>query len=114
KLIREQVKKITCSDNLVCPFLVDGACIIYDARPIICRTFGLPAIISADGGDKKDLIICEKNFTNKKHLLEEDYIINLDTLNSILFVVNSAFVNIHEEFDDEKERINVMDIVNYL
>ena len=24
-----------------CPFLIDGACSIYPARPIICRTFGL-------------------------------------------------------------------------
>lgn len=25
-----------------CPFLIDGACSVYNYRPLICRTFGLP------------------------------------------------------------------------
>ena len=43
-----------------CPNLDDnGACMVYDARPLVCRTFGLP-LRNADAylGD-----VCELNFT---------------------------------------------------
>ena len=45
---------------MACPALgEDGACAIYDSRPLVCRTFGLPL---RDGprfiGD-----VCELNFT---------------------------------------------------
>lgn len=44
-----------------CPALSDrGACTIYDDRPIICRTFGLPI---RDGDDYIG-DICELNFTD--------------------------------------------------
>ena len=33
-----------------CPFLIDGACAVYPARPIICRIFGL---ITNENGKRK-------------------------------------------------------------
>jgi Fe-S-cluster containining protein len=46
--------------SLPCPNLSDeGACMIYDARPLVCRTFGLPL----RQGPKYIGDICELNFT---------------------------------------------------
>ncbi len=50
----------TRTSSLACPALSDaGECQIYDARPLVCRTFGLPHREGARYiGD-----ICELNFT---------------------------------------------------
>lgn len=48
------------TSNVACPNLNDsGECMIYDSRPLVCRTFGLPLRDSGRYiGD-----ICELNFT---------------------------------------------------
>ena len=33
---------------IVCPFLEDGACLVYEARPVACRTYGF--YVDRDGG----------------------------------------------------------------
>lgn len=33
---------------IVCPLLEDGACLVYDARPVACRTYGF--YVDRDGG----------------------------------------------------------------
>ena len=50
-----------------CALLVDGRCAVYDARPIICRTHGLPLAVPVDpdvpaGPHRVDH--CPKNFTD--------------------------------------------------
>ncbi len=45
--------------RLACPALEDGACQIYEYRPLICRRFGMP-IFNPDRPDR--LMACEKNF----------------------------------------------------
>ena len=41
-----------------CAFLDDaGKCRIYEARPLKCRTFGLPLVWQGEAGDTRD--ICE-------------------------------------------------------
>jgi Fe-S-cluster containining protein len=45
--------------RLACPALVDGACQIYDYRPVICRKYGMPLY----NPQKPDRIFaCELNF----------------------------------------------------
>src|SRR5581483_9350170 len=46
-----------------CAFLVDGACSVYDARPVICRTYGLPSLHRNEKSEG-ELSWCELNFTN--------------------------------------------------
>ena len=44
-----------------CPNLNEaGECLIYDSRPLVCRTFGLPL----RNGEKYIGDVCELNFTN--------------------------------------------------
>ena len=48
------------TDAIPCPFLGDaGACMIYEARPLVCRTFGLPIRNGPEFLGEE----CELNFT---------------------------------------------------
>jgi Fe-S-cluster containining protein len=48
------------ADGIACPFLGDGgACMIYENRPLVCRTFGLPIRDGANFLGEE----CELNFT---------------------------------------------------
>ncbi|MFP3870633.1 MAG: YkgJ family cysteine cluster protein [Syntrophobacteria bacterium] len=73
-----------------CVLLHGGGCLLYDRRPIICRTHGLPLLISEDGKQRRDC--CPKNFAAKPldHLPERD-ILHLDRLNALLVSVNMLF-----------------------
>lgn len=41
-----------------CALLVDGRCAVYAARPLICRTHGLPVLEPSAGGDAPAAIRC--------------------------------------------------------
>jgi len=73
-----------------CPLLEDGACLMYDARAVICRTHGLPMLTEYRG--HRSIGFCEKNFQNLTPIPEED-IIDLAHLNSSLAAVNRRFVS---------------------
>lgn len=58
-------------DPTRCPLLgEDGSCLIYEHRPMICRTHGLPNI-DISGESFSDLF-CSLNFTDSNPLLLED------------------------------------------
>lgn len=113
-IIIDNIDAILSKNSRACPLLHNDECLIYDARPIICRTFGLPAIVVDDEGETIDLQICDKNFVKKGLKLEKEYIININTLNSMLFIINSAFVKIYQGYDDKNVRLNVLEIINYI
>ena len=48
-------------DDNSCAFLSDHACLIYEHRPMICRTHGLPLIYTNDDNEW-ELSNCELNF----------------------------------------------------
>jgi len=57
--VREQATDPDHNDR--CALLVDGRCAVYDARPMICRSHGLPvAVRRADG--ETELDCCPLNF----------------------------------------------------
>ena len=56
----EKEKFFDRTSNTRCPNLNNaGECLIYDSRPLVCRTFGLPI----RDGDRYIGDICELNFT---------------------------------------------------
>lgn len=76
-------------EPVACPMLVDDRCSIYESRPLICRTQGLPLLIEAeDGGAEVDF--CPLNFTAEGAVddLDEDNLVPLDDLNLKLALVN--------------------------
>lgn len=75
-----------------CVFLQNHKCSIYGARPIICRTHGLPLLFANDNGEW-ELSACELNFTQFN--FEEftfDNTFPQDKFNSKLFLLNKKFI----------------------
>ena len=93
-----------------CVFLVKGACSVYESRPIICRTFGLPSL-HRNEQDEGEISWCELNFTNVSGDLafQADGIIDIDTLNVKIEGVNKLFL---KETELSRERISMDEIPN--
>jgi len=88
-----------------CPLLEDGRCLLYAARPIICRTHGLPLLTSQDG--KRNVDFCPLNFQGLD-TLPGSAVIDLDRLNTTLTAVNALFVAEFFRGDPpERERLTI-------
>ena len=72
-----------------CPLLHDNRCLLYDTRPIICRTHGLPLLVERSGA--KEIDFCPDNFQGAS-AIPGDAIINLETLNQALAAINALFL----------------------
>ena len=73
-----------------CPLLEDGACLLYDARTVLCRTHGFP-ILSIYRG-QHTIGYCQKNFQNLANRIPEANTIDLNCLNRDLNEINRRFV----------------------
>ena len=73
-----------------CPLLLNHHCLLYDARPIICRTHGLPIIYTS--GDQRSSDCCSLNLTGAKSIPGSS-VIDLDKLNLLLVAVNSTYLS---------------------
>ena len=86
-----------------CIFLKDHVCQIYEHRPIICRTHGLPLLFMND--DQWELSVCELNFTNFD---DEDFTVEntfpQDKFNSQLFMINKEYL---KEIKSEKSEFDL-------
>lgn len=74
-----------------CSFLqAGGGCGIYELRPLVCRSHGAPLqFASPDGSEMRLRDVCPLNFTGEDlATLPADAILNLDTLNTLLAVLN--------------------------
>lgn len=75
-----------------CIFLNNHKCAIYQSRPIICRTHGLPLIYMNEGGEW-ELSACELNFTEfDMEEFSEENTFPQDKFNSKLFMLNKEFI----------------------
>lgn len=88
-----------------CPLLENGICLLYRDRPVICRTHGLPLLISGEG--EKILDFCTKNF-NGISSFAAGKILDLDLLNTTLAAINDVFVaSRNETLWRDKERLSI-------
>lgn len=72
-----------------CPLLHNGICLLYHARPLICRTHGLPVLLEAPEGTRVDH--CPRNFQGVDSL-PGTAVIQLERLNEALAAVNALFL----------------------
>lgn len=75
--------------NDACPLLKDDRCLLYAARPIICRTHGLPIMFTENGQRRVDY--CPLNLQGLEKL-PGTAVINLDNLNQLLVAVNANYL----------------------
>ncbi|MCL2792523.1 MAG: YkgJ family cysteine cluster protein [Spirochaetaceae bacterium] len=90
--------------NQDCIFLEKSICTIYESRPIICRTQGLPLFYFSDTLEDYTISFCDKNFTSCREDFEfnTEYSIDLDKLNSSLYKLNKEFmkeINLENNMD---------------
>ena len=92
----KKIKFRNIADEGECSFLTDGLCSIYESRPIICRTHGLPML--SMGEDDWELSYCELNFTfGDLPEFGESNTFPQDLYNSKLFLINRRFVGLIED-----------------
>lgn len=77
-----------------CGFLdADGSCLVYEARPVVCRSHGAPILVPMENdADQLEGDVCPLNFENSNlsALPQTDWI-RIDTLNTILARIDMAF-----------------------
>lgn len=72
-----------------CPLLSRDRCLLYRARPIICRTHGLPILFTE--GETRRADCCPRNLTDGGPL-SGSQVIDLDRLNQLLVAVNALYL----------------------
>lgn len=101
--------------NNVCIFLKNHVCTLYEQRPIICRTHGLP-LLYMNNNSEWELSACELNFT--EYDFEKFTLANTlpqDKYNSKLFMLNKEFiVNFQDKKYGEMDLIPIKTLLNYL
>jgi len=91
KIVRNRAAQ-RVGDYTPCVLLDHGACVLYERRPIVCRTHGLPLFITE--GDKEIRDCCPKNFTfYYLELLPQTDFLHLERLNTILIMINRVFAS---------------------
>ncbi|MEZ4599535.1 MAG: YkgJ family cysteine cluster protein [Syntrophotaleaceae bacterium] len=81
--LRERAARMEAGD--ACPLLAEGICLLYQARPIICRTQGLPLLFSEEGGRLIDY--CPLNFKGVE-TISGAAVLDLEALNQTLAAIS--------------------------
>ncbi|WP_297089684.1 YkgJ family cysteine cluster protein [uncultured Draconibacterium sp.] len=85
------------NDASACIFLNSHCCAIYDERPIICRTHGLPLLFMNEES-QWELSACELNFTEfDMEDFSEENTFSQDKFNSKLFLLNKKFISAYKQ-----------------
>ena len=105
EILRIRAKALASSRDGSCPLLEDGACLLYPARPVICRTHGLPILTREFGQPSVDF--CPENFIGIEKL-PGNAVIDIDLLNTSLAAIDALFVaDFFKGRLPEKERLTV-------
>lgn len=95
-----------------CVFLLNHKCTIYEERPVIWRTHGLPLMFMNDNSEW-ELSACELNFLNfdlDKFTNENTF--PQDKVNSLLFLANREFIgNFKEKSFGEFDLIPIRELL---
>jgi uncharacterized protein len=88
-------EEVFFDESALCGFLHDRLCRIYQFRPIICRTHGLPILFIDDlsDGPKWEVSFCEQNFRNCDQIeFTDDMLLDIEKINAELNRMNHSFI----------------------
>ncbi len=103
--IRRHVAKH--ADGERCPLLLHNHCLLYNARPIICRTHGLPIVYTLD--DQRNSDCCPLNLSETGSVSGSD-VVDIDKLNTVLAAVNSMYLT-QSGSADSPERLTIAEVI---
>jgi Fe-S-cluster containining protein len=104
--IRSHVRSNAAGER--CPLLSHDRCLLYAARPIICRTHGLP-ILYTDSAERR-IDCCPRNLEGCESL-SGSAVIDLDRLNVLLAAVNALFRSQAELPAELPERMTIAEAI---
>lgn len=105
EFVRGRARSATAGE--ACPLLHRGACLLYDRRPIICRTHGLPILTGETS--PRTIDFCPRNF-QRLESIPGSAVIDLDRLNDTLAAVNALFMRSYfEDNYPRTERLSIAD-----
>lgn len=90
-----------------CPLLQGHLCALYADRPLICRTHGLPLMLTTEAGSQQ-LDYCPLNFQQLQQLPGEQ-ILSIETVNQTLAAINRLFVQ--QSQHPWPERLSIFDAI---
>ena len=90
KETRQQISSQAGKDTKKCPLLINGLCTVYENRPIICRTHGLPLAYINEEQQAIEVSVCPLNFTPDYEFTQEQLLF-MDEFNSELFALNRKY-----------------------
>lgn len=95
--IRRSLQERSFRNESACPLLADnGQCVVYAARPAICRTHGLPIRFPAEPGVRSLPMIdsCPKNFQGVDLMvLDSSGVLDQATASTILAAIDAAYAD---------------------
>ena len=107
------LKKIECESNQKCPFLREDACLIYEARPLICRTHGL--VLRSTEFRHLRAASCPYNFPSlRPDELSEEFTLDIDMATKNLIKLNLAFCICKNIQNGAQNRVPLVDLYNYV
>ena len=112
-----ELSKVRFDNKASCGFLKNSICQIYDYRPLICRTHGLPIVFlnqNDDGSEEWNVTFCDKNFTSKateEIIFDNTNTLNLAETNSKLFSLNQQFLHETKSSDEITDRIELKELL---
>lgn len=101
--LRERIRaQGRTADRAACALLVDDRCSVYDERPIICRSHGLPVRATLEDGSTHTSV-CALNFVDTPP--PPASVLSLDAVNAPLSVIARMW-------DDHSDRIAIADLAS--
>jgi Fe-S-cluster containining protein len=115
--IRQQAEEVkereAKGEAVACPLLVDNLCSVYESRPLICRTQGLPLLYEADDG-AQEIDFCPLNFDSDAAIaeLQDEHLVPLDLLNLKLAMANVNYCRAEGLMDEQSyQRIQMSAVI---
>lgn len=98
-------------ENTRCSMLSrDGTCSIYEIRPLICRSHGAPVLVQLSE-TQEALDTCPLNFQEGLDVLDSGDWINLETLNTLLALINHRVADsLNESIRESSDALCEQDI----
>lgn len=94
----------------ICPLLVDGACALYEERPVVCRTHGFPLYSEVGSVTPPKVSVCHLNFIDLVRFDEED-LIDIDSVGLMLVGANQEHTKSDAGRPDSTQPVPMIQVV---